>query len=187
MLFRSLDQLLVNYRAACPDPEPGANFMPTMWQRIEARRSPVLQWVTMSRRALAGAMALCALLLRPHRERQGGGWWQHPIRAFFAAFNLGFDKMAAGYGWLAARVVRYGVIMLLAYAGIIAFGLNELRKTPRGFIPALDRGYLIVVSQLPPGSSLARTDAVQRRVVDIAMQVPGVKAAVNIEIGRAHV
>ena len=121
--------------------------------------------------------ALCALLLRPHRERQGGGWWQHPIRAFFAAFNLGFDKMAAGYGWLAARVVRYGVIMLLAYAGIIAFGLNELRKTPRGFIPALDRGYLIVVSQLPPGSSLARTDAVQRRVVDIAMQVPGVKAA----------
>ena len=58
-----LDQLLVSYKAACADPEPGANFMPTMWQRIEARRNPVLQWVAMSRRALAGAMALCALLL----------------------------------------------------------------------------------------------------------------------------
>ncbi len=58
-----LDELFRSYKAACPDPEAGANFMPTMWQRIEARRNPVLQWVTMSRRALAGAMALCALLL----------------------------------------------------------------------------------------------------------------------------
>ena len=31
--------------------------------------------------------------------------------------------------------------MLLVYAAIIAFGLNEFRKTPIGFIPALDRGY----------------------------------------------
>ena len=57
-----LDQLLTAYKAACPDPEGGANFMPTMWQRIEARRSPVLQWVTMSRRALVGALAVCLVL-----------------------------------------------------------------------------------------------------------------------------
>src|SRR5690606_2665365 len=48
------------------------------------------------------------------------------------------------------------------------------------FIPALDRGYLIVVAQLPPGASLARTDAVQRRVVEASLQVPGVSGAVNI-------
>jgi hypothetical protein len=57
-----LDRLFTEYRAACPDPEPGANFMPTLWQRIEARRNPVLQWVTMSRRALAGVVALCLVL-----------------------------------------------------------------------------------------------------------------------------
>jgi len=124
--------------------------------------------------------ALCALLLRPHRKHHGDRWWERSLRRFFAAFNLGFDKLAAGYGWLASRVVRFAAIMLLVYAGIIAFGLNEFSKAPRGFIPALDRGYLIVVSQLPPGASLARTDEVQRRVVDIALKVPGVKAAVNI-------
>ena len=70
--------------------------------------------------------------------------------------------------------------MLVVYAGIIAFGLNEFRKTPIGFIPALDRGYLIVVAQLPPGASLARTDEVQRRIVDIALKMPGVIGAVNI-------
>lgn len=57
-----LDKLFLEYREACPDPEPAANFMPLMWQRIEARRSPVLQWVTMSRRALVGALALCLVL-----------------------------------------------------------------------------------------------------------------------------
>lgn len=57
-----LDRLFADYRTACPDPEPGANFMPALWQRIEARRNPVLQWVTLSRRALVGALALCLVL-----------------------------------------------------------------------------------------------------------------------------
>ena len=124
--------------------------------------------------------ALCALLLRPHQEHEKVGWWQRPLRGFFGYFNMGFDKLAAGYGWVASRVVRYTVIMLLVYAGIIVFGLSEFRKTPIGFIPALDRGYLIVVAQLPPGAALSRTDAVQRRIVETALQVPGVIGAMNI-------
>ena len=124
--------------------------------------------------------ALCALLLRPHDKRHVDRWWERPLHGFFRMFNNGFDKLAAGYGWLAGRVVRFTVIMLLVYAGVIVFGLLEFSRTPRGFIPAVDRGYLIVVAQLPPGSSLARTDEVQRRVVDIALKTPGVKGAVNI-------
>ena len=34
-----LNSLLAEYRDACPDPEPGPNFMPQLWRRIEARRS----------------------------------------------------------------------------------------------------------------------------------------------------
>ncbi len=37
-----LTKLLAAYRDAVPDPEPSANFMPGLWQKIEARRSPVL-------------------------------------------------------------------------------------------------------------------------------------------------
>jgi hydrophobe/amphiphile efflux-1 (HAE1) family protein len=124
--------------------------------------------------------ALCALLLKPHSERMQERWWEKPIHRAFGAFNWGFDRLVVGYGWLAGRVVRFTVVMLLVYAGVIAFGLNEFSKTPRGFIPPVDRGYLIVVSQLPPGASLARTDEVQRRIVDIALKTPGVKGAVNI-------
>ena len=66
--------------------------------------------------------------------------------------------LTRGYGALSARLVRIAVLMLVVYAGVIAFGLNEFRQTPIGFIPQLDRGYLIIVTQLPPAASLARTD-----------------------------
>jgi hydrophobe/amphiphile efflux-1 (HAE1) family protein len=124
--------------------------------------------------------AMCALLLRPHRQQQSERWWSMPIRRFFAIFNRGFDRFGEGYGWLAARVVRFSALMLVAYAAIILFGLNEFRKTPVGFIPQQDRNFLIIASQLPAGASLDRTDAVNRRAVDIALQTPGVAHAVNI-------
>ncbi len=123
--------------------------------------------------------ALCALLLKPHAHRTPR-LWERPLRGFFGLFNWGFDAVARGYGWLSARVVRFAVLTLVVYAGILAFGLNEFRKTPVGFIPALDRGFLIIITQLPGGASLARTDEVNRRTVDIALKVPGISSAVNV-------
>jgi len=123
--------------------------------------------------------ALCALLLRPHTERPPR-FWERPIKEFFRLFNVGFERLASGYQWLSARVVRFAVLMLVVYAGILAFGLNEFRKTPVGFIPAVDRGFLIIVTQLPPGAALSRTDDVNLRAVDIALKTPGISSAVNI-------
>jgi hydrophobe/amphiphile efflux-1 (HAE1) family protein len=125
--------------------------------------------------------AMCALLLKPHTNGHWQArWWTRPIHGFFRIFNRSFDGLAAGYGWFAARIVRVAVVMLVAYAAILGYGLNEFRKTPAGFIPQQDAGYLIGVTQLPAGASLARTDEVNRRVVDIALKTPGVAHAVNI-------
>src|SRR5882757_6613502 len=55
---------------------------------------------------------LAALLLKPHDHRPPRPW-ERPIRGFFRVFNRGFDAVARGYGWLAARVVRYAVLMLV--------------------------------------------------------------------------
>ena len=124
--------------------------------------------------------AMCALLLKRRPERHEEKWWERPIRGFFRGFNWGFERLGAGYHWLIAHAVRYVLIMLVLYVGILAYGLNEFRKTPIGFIPQVDRGYLIVVIQLPAGSSLSRTDEIQQRVVDVALKTPGVAHAVNI-------
>ena len=115
--------------------------------------------------------AMAALLLKPHGHERVA-WWHRPLRGFFGGFNFVFDRLAHGYGWLTARVVRFAVLMLLVYAGVIGFGLNEFRRTPIGFVPQVDVGYLIAVTQLPGGSALARTDAVNRKVVDIALEGP---------------
>lgn len=124
--------------------------------------------------------ALCALLLKPHTEAHRTSLLMWPIHAFFKAFNWGFDKLSAGYGWFVGKIVRFAVVMLVVYVGLIAFGLNEFRKTPVGFIPDQDGGYLITVVQLPPAASLDRTDAVNKRIVDLALQVPGVAHAVSL-------
>ena len=124
--------------------------------------------------------ALCALLLKPHasRPRMTAGGAADP--RLLRRVQPHFDALTRGYGWLSARLVRFAVLMLVVYAGVIAFGLNEFRKTPIGFIPQLDRGYLIIVTQLPPAASLARTDEVNRRTVEIALKTPGIAHAVNI-------
>src|SRR5262249_20189601 len=124
--------------------------------------------------------AMCALLLKPQAARGRGGWWARPSQIFFRGFNRGFEALGRGYGRLTARVVRFGVLMLAVYTGVILFGLNEFRKAPVGFIPQVDQGYLIVVSQLPPGAALARTDEVNRRVVETALKVPGITNAVSL-------
>jgi hydrophobe/amphiphile efflux-1 (HAE1) family protein len=124
--------------------------------------------------------ALCALLLKPHGSQHDERGVARYLHGFFRIFNYGFDKLAEAYGKFTAKAVRIAVIMLVVYAGILAFGLNEFRKTPTGFIPSADAGYLITIIQLPPGAALDRTDAVNRKVVETALKTPGVAGAVNI-------
>lgn len=59
---QQLDELFGQYRAACPDVEPGANFMPGVWARIDARRKSeqgILRWAN----SFAMAAALLVMVL----------------------------------------------------------------------------------------------------------------------------
>lgn len=58
-----LDQLLGRYRSACPEIEPGPQFMPKLWQKIDSRRSFWSVFDTLARSAMAGCAALALLLL----------------------------------------------------------------------------------------------------------------------------
>jgi HAE1 family hydrophobic/amphiphilic exporter-1 len=125
--------------------------------------------------------ALAALLLKPHDSAPKPTLLHRlatPLRGFFAGFNWAFDRMSLGYGRLVGRLVRIGAIVLVVYAALIYAAYNRLAATPTGLIPQLDRGYLIAAFQLPPGASLARTDAVIRRASEIILQRPGVQNSV---------
>ncbi|HLN39199.1 MAG TPA: multidrug efflux RND transporter permease subunit [Xanthobacteraceae bacterium] len=124
--------------------------------------------------------AMFALLLKPHDRSHRDTWWERPIHGFFGYFNAAFDRVGSGISWLATRTVRRAAMMVVIYLVVLGLGFAVFRETPVGFIPPVDRGYIIVVVQLPPGASLSRTDAVQQRALDIAFGVPGVAHAVNV-------
>jgi len=119
---------------------------------------------------------LCALLLNAHAEHpKPASLPARLIAAGFGRFNRGFDWLSRGYGRLTHRLVRALAVVLAIYAALIATAGLELSRAPTGFIPEQDQGYLITVVQLPPGASLARTEQVVRRAIDIILKTPGIE------------
>jgi len=122
--------------------------------------------------------ALSALLLKPPRadaEKQSLGL----LGTFFRTFNRGFESFSQFYGRLTGRLVRIVGVVLAVYGGLLFLTYDQFNRTPTGFIPQLDRGYFITAFQLPPGSSLRRTDTVIRQASDILLSRPGVEHAVG--------
>jgi HAE1 family hydrophobic/amphiphilic exporter-1 len=123
--------------------------------------------------------ALCALLFKPHSDApHRGNVLTRPIRGFFRLFNSGFDRLSLGYGGTTRRLIRLSALVLVVYAGLVALTGFQFSRTPTGFIPQLDQGYLITVVQLPPGSSLARTDKVIHDATEITLGTEGIAHAV---------
>jgi hydrophobe/amphiphile efflux-1 (HAE1) family protein len=121
--------------------------------------------------------ALASQILQPHHEKRPPADWNFLARGWEAAsgaFNRGFDRLSHGYGNAAAFVIRHSGAMLMIYLLLIGSAGWLLATTPQGFIPAQDRGYVIVAVQLPGAASLARTTAVVKRIEDIALAIPGV-------------
>ena len=125
--------------------------------------------------------ALCAILFKPravHEASVRRPLLVRPVVAFFDGFNRGFEWLSDRFGRLTARFIRMSALMLVAYAALIGLTGLQFSRAPVGFIPELDQGYLITVVQLPPGASLARTDAVVQAATKIILATPGVGHAV---------
>ena len=124
--------------------------------------------------------ALRRVLLQSHGARRD--WfarvWDFSLGWFFRLFNRGFDAGSARYGGLVSVVTRRSAIVLVLYAGLLALTAFGFMKVPAGFIPAQDQGYFIVVTQLPEGASLSRTDKVVQKISELLREVEGVNAVV---------
>src|ERR1700676_1162981 len=119
--------------------------------------------------ALTLSPALAAMLLRPKKESRG------PLGAFFRWFNRVFGRATDGYVNTCRHLIhKSGVaflILLLLVGGAYLLGKN----VPSSFLPEEDQGFLYVGLQLPPASSLQRTDEVARKIEDVLAHTPGVK------------
>src|SRR6516165_6215496 len=120
---------------------------------------------------------LCAVLFKTHDQHDlaGAGLARRLLYGAFDRFNRGFERLSFGYGNLTRRLVRGTAVVVVIYAGLIGIAGVEFSRTATGFIPEQDQGYLINVVQLPPGSTLDRTEKVVRRGIDIILGTKGIE------------
>jgi hydrophobe/amphiphile efflux-1 (HAE1) family protein len=121
--------------------------------------------------------ALASQILKSHDEHGPHARWNVVARGwnkFTDGFNRLFDRMSHGYAAVANFVIRHSLVMLLAYVALIGSAGWLLVTTPQGFVPAQDRGYVIVSVQLPGAASLARTTEIVKEIERVALEVPGI-------------
>jgi multidrug efflux pump len=102
------------------------------------------------------------------------------LAGFFVVFNKAFDVSIAAYGAVVRGLLRLSMVVLLIYGGLMGATVYAARAVPQGFIPEQDKGYLIVNVQLPDGASLARSDAVIRRLSRVVRETPGVAHTIDL-------
>ncbi len=113
------------------------------------------------------------------------GWFIiRPVNAvlgfLFGGFNRWFDWMTSLYGRGVGRALRLSTMVLAIYAGLLGMTYWQFQRTPTGFIPQQDKGYLLLNVQLPDSASVERTQRAMARIEKLAHDMPGVEHTVGL-------
>lgn len=127
--------------------------------------------------ALTLTPVLCAMILK---NEHGKPKRKTPIDRFIDWFNKRFEYVTGKYTGLLRyivnrRTVTYGTFILFAVG---TFFLNN--TLPAGFIPSEDQGMIYAIIQMPPGSTLERTNDVSRNLQKIAEEVEGIQSVSSL-------
>jgi multidrug efflux pump len=122
-------------------------------------------YAPMAAAMLAGAAAGW-LLARPLNRLLAG---------FFGVFEAVFRGVTAGYTWGVGLLLRGSLAAMLIYGGLLYLTYREFNRTPTGFVPSQDMGYLLINVQLPDSTSSERTRRVMDRIEKISHEIPGVR------------
>jgi len=122
--------------------------------------------------------ALAARLLKPKGDHRAEAGVMGFVHRAGDRFNEGFARVSDWYSSFTRRILRAPKRALAIYTGLVALTVGVFVYTPAGFIPAQDQGYALAAIQLPPGSSIERTDAVLKKAVEKIRKMPGVDEAV---------
>ena len=122
--------------------------------------------------------ALAAKLLKPRSDHRAETGVMGVLHRAGDRFNDAFGRLSEWYGGFTRRITHAPKRALTVYGGLVALTVALFWATPAGFVPAQDQGYALAAIQLPPGSSIERTDAVLKKAVAKLLKVPGVDEAV---------
>ncbi len=119
--------------------------------------------------ALTLSPALCAVFLKPGKPLRVVAWMPR-----------GVDWVGHGFARMVGRLSAVAVLSLVVIAAVAAGSVYLMRDLPSGFVPSEDKGYVMVIAQLPAGASVNRTRTVILDAVDAIEQNPAVIDAVGV-------
>ena len=124
--------------------------------------------------------ALAATLLKAHgapKDALARGM-DKVFGPFFGLFNRVFHRGSENYGRGVGGILKRRTRAFAVYAALLGLTWLGFQAVPPGFVPMQDKAYLVSFAQLPQGATLDRTEAVIRKMSDIALKEPGVQSAV---------
>ena len=117
--------------------------------------------------------ALCAILLHPTDNTRKKS-------IIFRWSDRLYDRMLLVYDKSAAFLLRKPLTAALSFAALTSAAILMFAKWPTTFIPQEDEGYLIIAAQLPPASSLTRSERVAAEINAILATYPEIKSNISI-------
>lgn len=104
--------------------------------------------------ALTLKPAQCAAYLRPYKGKN----------IFTRFFDSIYNPVVHGYTWLTRHLLRLWWLMLILFVAMFLIMAWWYNRTPEGFLPNEDQGYVLIAVQLPDSASLDRTREVAERM-----------------------
>jgi HAE1 family hydrophobic/amphiphilic exporter-1 len=119
--------------------------------------------------ALTLSPALCSILLKPG----------HPTGVMKYVTNF-IDSIADGYAAIVKRLVAVSLASIVALVAIAGATYFIFSRTPSGFLPDEDKGFVIGVITLPAGASLNRTSDTAAKAEAIVREDPAVDGVTSV-------
>ncbi len=98
----------------------------------------------------------------------------------YRVLESGFETIASGYGRLLDWALRHRALVVVGALGTLGVAAVLLSTLKREFIPPEDKGYFIVFTLAPEGSTVAYTDQYQRQIEDIVGRTKDVEGNFSI-------
>ena len=129
--------------------------------------------------ALTLSPALCAVFLKPHNA-EGGSKKVSFVKAFHEGFNRNYEKLLVRYKKWAGFFINHKITAFGVVAASIVALAAMMMTTSTALVPNEDTGVLFCMVNMPPATSLDKTEATLAKVDKILAANPAVESRTEI-------
>ena len=129
--------------------------------------------------ALTLSPALCAVFLKPHKA-DGGSKKMSFVKAFHEGFNRNYEKLLVRYKKWAGFFINHKITAFGVVAASIVALAAMMMTTSTALVPNEDTGVLFCMVNMPPATSLDKTEATLAKVDKILAANPAVESRTEI-------